>query len=213
MRANRSPIRAWGWLAILVASTVLGTDQACVAAQSRDVWQKPDRVIKDLGLLPGMAVADIGCGDGYSTFRLAAAVGPQGKVFAVDINQKALDAVKKKAIQRGLSNISLVHSQPTDTKLKEGSIDVALLSMVLHHVPEKQRQPLLASIANSLKPAGELFVIDLRKVEKQIFHRYEELVAREEVIQAATAVGLTVDTEYLYLPHQYFLRFRKALEP
>src|SRR5512136_3053700 len=79
-----------------------------VSAEDRNDWQQPDRVMSDLGMKPGTRVADIGSGDGYFTLRLASAVGQQGLVFAVDIDARALAALKKEADQQLLTNVTLV---------------------------------------------------------------------------------------------------------
>ncbi len=84
-----------------------------VSAEDRNDWQQPDRVMSDLGMKPGTRVADIGCGEGYFTLRLARAVGPQGLVFAVDINARALAALKKQADQQLLTNVTVVVSEST----------------------------------------------------------------------------------------------------
>ena len=57
---------------------------------NRNQSQQPVRVIEDINLRPGETVADIGCGSGYLTFRLADAVGADGKVLAEDITEKSL---------------------------------------------------------------------------------------------------------------------------
>ncbi len=193
--------------AAVVAGFAAWMATAGLWAAGRDDWQQPDRVMQELQLRPGQVVADVGCGRGYFVFRLAEAVGEDGKVFGVDIDQAALAHLQQQAEQRGVANIEVIQSEPTDTKLEPESLDAALLCLVLHHVPEEHRQGLLQSIARALRPGARLFVLDLRKVENPPFHTYEQLVAREEVIEKAAAVGLKLDAEYYYLRYQYFLRF------
>lgn len=201
------------WYFAATAAIVAGLASCMTApelwAAGRNDWQQPDRVMAELHLRPGQVVGDVGCGTGYFTFRIAKAVGKEGKVFAVDISEKALEAIKSRAEKDKVTNVQTVRSEPTDTKLDPGCADAAVLCLVLHHVPQEQRQPLLGSIAKSLKPGGVLFVIDLRKVRNPPFHTYEQLVAREEVIQKGAAVGLKLDAEYHFLPYQYFLRFTR----
>lgn len=192
-------------LALLVTSILAGRS----ALADRDDWQEPDRVMEDLHVKPGTHVADVGCGRGYFTFRMARATGNKGKVFAVDVNEKALASVRNEAKRQELANIQTIHSEPTDTKLVAGSVHAALLCMVLHHVPKDQRPPLVESIAKALKPGGYLFVLDLRKVHDSPFHTYEQLVSRSEAIELAKKAGLSLDAEWYYLRHQYFVRFRK----
>ena len=68
--------------------------------RNRGDWQQPDRVIADLNLEEGMAVADVGCGWGYFTFPMAGEVGPEGKVFALDINEEAIAGLRKRRFKR-----------------------------------------------------------------------------------------------------------------
>jgi ubiquinone/menaquinone biosynthesis C-methylase UbiE len=179
---------------------------------SRDEWQQPEQVVAELHLKPGCVVADVGCGTGYFTFRLAAAVGAEGKIIGVDIDQKALDGLKKHAEERGATNIELVHSEPTDTKLAPASVDVAFVCMVMHHVPSEQQQPFLQSIAQALKPGGYLYVIDIRRDVESPLRWHGVQLKREELIEKATAVGLKLDADFYCLPYQYFVRFMRPEE-
>src|SRR5687768_7977904 len=83
---------------------------------SRDAWQRPDDIVSALSLTPGSRVADIGAGDGYFTTRLALAVGPDGRVLAVDIEQKMLDALKQLVEKEKLSNVDLILGAPDDPR-------------------------------------------------------------------------------------------------
>ena len=176
---------------------------------NRDEWQRPDRVVAELHLQPADVVADIGCGTGYFTFRLARAVGEEGKVIGVDIDKAAIDTLRKRAEKQDVTNIELVRSEPTDTKLAPASVDVAFICMVLHHVPQEQQQPLLQSIAQALKPGGYLYVIDIRRDVDSHLRFHGEQVTREQLIERSTASGLVLDADFYCLPYQYFVRFLK----
>ena len=180
--------------------------------RSRDDWQKPDRVMRDLDLEEGGTVADVGCGRGYFTFRMAREVGKDGRVLAVDISRSALKTVREKAKRRDLENISTTHSKPDDALLPAASVDAALLSLVLHHAADEAKDGLMASIAKGLKPGGYLYILEFRRERDTPFHDYEELVALDEVVELAEKAGLELDAEFFYLPHQYFLRFRRPVE-
>lgn len=191
---------------------VLGILLAAGASQAqgaRDEWQQPDRVVADLNLRSGASVADVGCGNGYFTFRLAKAVGETGKVFATDIDAKALKSISQRAEKERLGNIEAVLSEPTETKLKAGSVDAALLSNVLHHVPAEQRLPLVRSIVQALKPGGVLFIIDWRKSHEVKQDPYDRLIPLEDLVKIGKDASLTLDAEFHYLKFQVFLRFRK----
>jgi len=184
----------------------------CVSAEDRNDWQQPDRVMSDLGVKPGTSVADIGCGEGYFALRLARAVGPQGLVYAVDINARALAALKKQADQQLLTNVTVVVSESTDTRLPVESVDVLLVSDVLHEVPEAQRLPLVQSAVRALKPGGFLYLIDYRKSRDVKFDPYEKLIPRDELVKICTDAGLRLDAEFHYLKYQVFLRFQKTIK-
>jgi len=183
-----------------------------LAAENRDDWQQPDRVVADLNLGSGAVVADVGAGRGYFTFRLAAAVGEKGKVFATDIDTKALAAVKEQAEKQKVKNVETVPGEPTDTKLAPASADAALLCDVLHHVPEAQRAALVQNVAQAIKPGGTLFIIDWRDKPEVPFDRGRH-IPLDSLVKLATDAGLVLDAEFHYLKYQVFLRFRKPPQP
>ncbi|MGD8237258.1 MAG: class I SAM-dependent methyltransferase [Armatimonadota bacterium] len=193
-------------IAVAVLATVPTAAQR-KGKRSRDDWQRPEQVVAELHLQPGAVVADIGCGTGYFTFRLAEAVGEAGKIIGVDIDEKALATLKKRAAERGAGNIELVQSEPTDTKLEPASVDVAFVCMVMHHVPKEQQEPLLGSIAQAVKPGGYLYVIDVRRDIESHLREHGEKITRAELIEKAEAGGLKLDADFYCLPYQYFVRF------
>lgn len=201
--AIRKSSHVWLCLAALLGAS------ASLAAEDREQWQQPDRVTHDLGLKTGARVADIGCGRGYFTFRVARAVGPQGKVFAVDVDQEALRAVREQSAREHRTNIEVVASDAKGAALPPGSVDVALLCLVLHEVPAAQRLPLIQSAVRALKPGGLLFIVDWRKSHDVKQDPYEKLIPRDDIVKMITGQGLTLDAEFHYLKLQVFLRFRK----
>ncbi len=194
-------------LAILLVTLLPAGSKA--AGEDRDQWQQPARVMADLGLRRGSTVADIGCGSGYFTLRLAKAVGPTGKVFAVDPSADALNALRGQIERDHLGNVEVVASEPVDTKLPSARCDCALFCDVLHEVPQDQRAPLVGDTVRTMKKGGFLFVIDYRKSHEVKFDPYEKLIPRENLVRYGTDAGLVLDAEFHYLKYQVFLRFRK----
>ena len=191
---------AAGWL-------VLGA--RFLVAEGVDAWRQPDRIVADMGLKPGDTVADVGCGKGYYTFRVAAAVGEKGMVFAVDINPSVLKTVRQRAEREHVTHVEIVLSEPTDTKLKGESVGSVLLCNVIHEVPASQRAGLLKSIVAALKPGGFLFLVDWRKARDVPFELYADLIPRDDLVKLGTDAGLTLDAEFHYLKYQVYFRFRK----
>src|SRR5262245_21358410 len=91
--------------------------QCAYEGLSRDQWQQRDRVIESLEIRPGDRVADIGSGGGYFVFALAKAVGANGKVYAVDIDQAMNDLVAQQAKKDGVGNIEMILAKPDDPLL------------------------------------------------------------------------------------------------
>jgi ubiquinone/menaquinone biosynthesis C-methylase UbiE len=129
----------------------------------RERDQKPELLIRDMALEPGMTVADIGTGVGFMLPYVSQAAGPAGHVIAEDIFDDFLAAAKLKSDQAGLKNVAFVKGTETDPRLPEGSLDIALALDVYHHFdyPEK----MLAAIHKALKPGGKLIVVEYYKRE------------------------------------------------
>ena len=199
------------WVAGLTVTALVLSAGLCPAApkkDSRDQWQQPARVVVDLGLKSGMKVADIGCGRGFFTYRLADAVGPKGKVYATEISEKAIKSVVDRVKRDKITNIEPVISESTKTKLAADSVDAAVICLVLHHVPKDIRAPLTKDVAQAIKPGGYLYIIDWR-VRADIKHDKDRRIPRDDLIKLATDAGLVLDAEFHYLKNQVFLRLRK----
>ena len=125
----------------------------------RDRWQQPDRVIKALGLEPGVVIADVGSGSGYFTLRFARSVGPTGRVLAVDTDRQLLEAIGRNAREQGLSNVATVESSDSTIALPQ-PVDVIFLSNVFHHLPEQRHY--FASARSQLAPGGRVAIIESR---------------------------------------------------
>lgn len=191
------------WLGALFVSLV------AAVAENREEWQQPDRVLTDLGLRAGMTVADMGCGNGYFTLRLARAVGERGRVHAADIDKEALADLRKKFTAAKLANIDIVQSEPTRTKLTSDTLDAALICNVIHEADPADRQALVQDVARALKTGGHLYLIDWKKSHDVKFDPYEKLIPRDDLLKLVTDAGLTFDAEFYYLKYQVFFRFRK----
>jgi ubiquinone/menaquinone biosynthesis C-methylase UbiE len=132
-------------------------------SESREVYVRREAIVSALGLKPGMAVADIGAGTGLFTRQIADAVGPEGKVYAVDISKPFLDHIGREARKRGQTQIQTVQGTQETTNLAAGSADVAFLCDVYHHLEQHPR--VLASIHRALRPGGRLIVIEFDRRE------------------------------------------------
>ncbi len=179
---------------------------AVVAMTSLAFGRDTKRVITDLGVKEGTVIADVGCGRGGLSFQLSKVVGAKGKVFATEISDKCLKTVAERIKKEKVTNIEVMKSDRTKTKLAPSSLDAAIVVDVLHHVRKENRFALVKDIAASLKPGGHFFIID-NKVKDKIT---SEHVARVDFMAMTKAAGLTLDAEFFYLKNEEFLRFRKS---
>lgn len=170
---------------------------------SRAAWQKPDEVVRALGLTPGQVACDVGAGPGYFTLRLAAAVGPAGRVYAVDVEPALLAALRDRLVKAGVRNVTPVLSQPDDPLLPAGGCDVVLVVDTYHHFPDGPAY--LRRLAAALRPGGRLANVDFHKRETGVGPPVAHRVARERFLADAAAAGYAVVAEPTFLPHQYFV--------
>jgi predicted methyltransferase len=126
--------------------------------KARDNWERPEEVMDALGIRAGSAVADVGAGEGYFTFRLAARVGPGGKVYAEDILEDRLEQIRTLAAKRKLAQIETVHGTTDDPRLPAERLDAILVVNAYHEM--REYDAMLRGIFGALKPGGLLGIID-----------------------------------------------------
>lgn len=123
----------------------------------RDFFNPPNRWVAEAGVKAGDTVLDFGSGRGGFTVAAAKAVGPAGKVYALDIHPLAFESVHKKVRRKGLANVETIHADGP-TGLADESVDVVLLYDVFHELDEPEA--VLAELARVLKPGGILSFSD-----------------------------------------------------
>ena len=173
----------------------------------RDEWQKPEEVVEKLTLQPGNSVVDIGAGSGYFTVRFARAVGPTGKVYAVDIDREMLAYVKNRAEKEHLQNIQTVLADAHDPKLAPSSTDLIFICDTLHHISGRAKYyPLLA---HALRPGGRLVNIDFEKRDLPLGPPLSMKIDKGDMAKEAEAGGFRFSQEFDFLKYQYFLVFSR----
>jgi len=172
----------------------------------RDEWQHPEEVIKALKIQPGDRVADLGAGSGYFTFRLADAVEPTGKVWAVDIDADMNADLAERVQDKGYQNIEVVLAQPNDPGLPDNSIDLIFSSNTYHHLEDEVAY--FANLRQDLETDGRIAIIDFNGEGwfQQLFGHYTPSKIIQSNLQEA---GYTLEAEFKFLPNQVFLIFEK----
>ena len=121
---------------------------------------RPKKTLEKFGLREGMILLDLGCG--YGTFSIAAAriVGKSGLVYSLDIDEKMINRVVKKAQSKSLRNIKPIVADISSLRNIELSADIALLANVIHGTRYKVQ--LLKRVKRLLKPKGCIVVMNWR---------------------------------------------------
>ena len=124
----------------------------------RDTWQRPVKVADALGVRASSEVADVGAGGGYFTFRLAARVGPKGKVYAEDLDDKELAGIRERSAREKLTQIQTIRGSEDNPKLPESSVDAVVIVDAYHEFAHAGA--MMDGIFRAMKPGGRLGVID-----------------------------------------------------
>jgi len=125
----------------------------------RKLFQDPERILENV-VREGMTVADIGCGMGYFSVAMATMVGPAGRVFSVDLQEKMLEYLKKRALRaRVQDRITTILAQPDDIKTA-GPVDLVLVFWMVHEVKDIPR--FFGQVAAVLKPGGKVLYAEPR---------------------------------------------------
>jgi len=124
----------------------------------RTEGQTSDRTLDAMGITPAMTIGEIGAGDGRFTIPLVRRVGPGGKIYANDIDKGALGRLAARARRLGLENVETVIGTTDDPLLPKGSLDIAVMVWVFHHL--EKPVALLKNLAPSLKPGASVVILD-----------------------------------------------------
>lgn len=177
----------------------------------REAEEAPTIAIKALQLQPGQVVADIGAGSGYYTVRMAAAVGPTGKVYATDIQPGMLDILRRRVARQGLTNVETVLGDPDDPKLPAGALDLAIMVDVYHELAAPQT--FVRRLRAALKPGGRLVLLEFRKEDPAIPIRPEHKMSIAEVKAELEPEGFVLSRVLNDLPWQHILVLTRADTP
>jgi arsenite methyltransferase len=176
----------------------------------RDGWQQPDRVLAALEVQPGQRIADIGSGGGYFTYRFARAVGPEGQVYAVDIDAEMNDYVEKRAAELGLANIETILAETDDPLLPDDGVDLIFVCNTYHHLGD--RTEYFRRVRRYLRPGGRLAIVDFRRDSNFLIRWGGHYTEPETLRQELEAAGYRVVAEHDFLSRQHFLVFAAVAE-
>lgn len=212
--------RAWGAILLFLLAAVPATSVArqhgrlfpphelgLLEGPDREAWQEPERVMDALGIAEGFVVADIGAGGGWFTIRLAGRVGPNGRVYAEDIQPQMIEAIERRVKRENLRWVKTVRGTALDPGLPKGALDAALIVEAYNEM--EQPIVLLRNVGLALKPNGRLGIIEHKKDGFGPGPPMSERVDPQRVIRDAEQAGLRLISHETFLRYQYMLVFGK----
>lgn len=181
------------------------------AGESREAYAARFDVLRAMALKPGQRIADIGAGTGIYVPLFAGAVGPRGRVYAVDIAPPLLKWIEATAKRQGLAQVTTVLGTDRTTNLAEASVDVVFSSDVYHHF--EYPQTMLADLSRALVSGGTMYVLDFERIEgvSSDWILGHVRAGKETVIREIEAAGfeLVREVDLPVLRENYLLQFRK----
>jgi ubiquinone/menaquinone biosynthesis C-methylase UbiE len=174
----------------------------------RIAWQKPEEVVATLGVRRGDVACDLGVGPGYFAIPLARAVGPAGRVHAIDVEPRMLEILARRAAEAGVTNIQPILADDGESALPPEPCDLILLVNTLHHFHDGVGA--LRRLASRLRPGGRIANVDFHARELPVGPPPEHKISRDRFLVLAATAGLEVADEKTFLPYQYFFLLRSA---
>jgi SAM-dependent methyltransferase len=178
--------------------------------ESREVYFRRGRITKAARIEPGMSVADVGAGTGLFMDLFSRAVGPEGKVYAIDIAPKLVDFMKERAAKRGYDNVEPRLCSEKSIDMPANSVDVVFVCDTYHHF--EYPQATLASIHKALRPGGHLVIVDFERIpgKSRPWILGHVRAGKEVFSKEITAAGFElVEEPDLGLKENYLRRFIK----
>ena len=179
-------------------------DLGVLEGPDRDAWQQPELIMDALGIFDGAVVADVGAGGGWFTVRLAQRVGPNGLVYAEDIQPQMIESINRRVRRAGLTNVQAIIGTPSNPMLP-GPIDALLMVEVYSQVEDPVT--LLRNVMPRLKPGGRVGIVEYRLDGGGPGPPLDERVEPETVIRDARAAGFRLLAREDEFRYQYLLVF------
>ena len=178
--------------------------QCAYEGLTRDQWQQRDRVIESLQVRPGDRIADVGSGGGYFTFSLAKAVGPDGKVYAVDVDDEMNDLIAQRAKNEGIGNIEVILAKPNDPLLPPSGVDLIFTSNTYHHIDNRVNY--LTNLRRYLRPNGRIAIVEFDR-RGWLDGLWQHYTPSEFIKREMEQAGYRLQSEFNFLDRQSFLIF------
>ena len=189
-------------------SAVMGWQGAAwLEREERDREERTDLLLAALALKPGMVVADIGAGTGYLSRRMAPAVMPGGKVWAVDVQTEMISLLQADLKRRGLTRVETRLGAEDDVRLPAGSVDLVVMVDVYHELAFPYE--VLVSVMKSLKPGGRIAFVEYKAEDPRVPIKLLHKMSEAQIKREAGVFALDWERTVATLPWQHLVVFRK----
>lgn len=172
----------------------------------REKEENTSKLIRNLGIKLSDTIADIGAGSGYHVFKMAL-LAKQGVVYAVDIQEEMLEAIRTQKIETGLENVELIKGTEKSVNLQENSVDKILMVDVYHEFSYPVE--MLASMHKALQKTGRIYLIEYRGEDNSIPIKKLHKMTEEQAVKEFEANGFTLKENITNLPWQHCMVFVK----
>jgi ubiquinone/menaquinone biosynthesis C-methylase UbiE len=179
---------------------------AWLERKTRQAEEHSDLTIEKLPVDQNSVVADIGAGTGYYTFKIANKV-PQGRVYAVEVQDDAVNYLKNKVGQLDIKNVTVIKGKEQSPELPENSIDLAMMVDVYHELLYPHE--MLQNIRKALKANSKLLLIEYKAEEPKVEIKPLHKMSVKQVSKELSANGFHLVQDGEFLPIQHFLLFEK----
>jgi ubiquinone/menaquinone biosynthesis C-methylase UbiE len=162
-------------------------------------------MLKHLEVKKGQTIADLGCGNGFYTLKLARMVGEEGKVLGVEIQKEMLDMLKTRADKEEINNVERILCTTVDPKLPEGKVDMVLMVDVYHELSNPEE--VLAAVRKSLAARGQLVLVEFRAEDPDVPIKPLHKMSKKQILKELGANGFKLAREFDGLPWQHQMFF------
>jgi ubiquinone/menaquinone biosynthesis C-methylase UbiE len=198
---------------MIVTGLLLASFAAMIPGQQQSIeeWEKrtfikqpPEKVMDAAGIRPGMIIGEVGAGRGRFTVHLARRVGPDGRIFANDIDPEALTYLRERCIGAGIRNVETIIGQEDDPLFPPNSLDMAFMVWTYHFLD--QPVTVLKNLRPALKPGAAVILVEPDPVRGP--GGGDHGVTPERMRREAALAGFEVERIETFLPEDYLFVLR-----
>lgn len=205
LRPVRTPPALKEYKGRRIAQTMHYLGAEWLTRDNREQEERCSLMLANLGVKRGLAICDMGCGNGFHSLQLAKMTGDEGHVYGVDIQPEMLKMLNDRADAQGIRNVSPILGTFTDPRLPKGKIDMILLVDVYHEFSHPEQ--MLAAMRDALSPEGVCVLVEFRTEDPKVPIKPEHKMSKEQILKEWPANGFKLVKEFDGLPWQHMMWF------